>query len=79
MKKTLYVRKEDEQIWKRAAEIAPSSLAHVIAELLRPWVAQQEREIDHLRFDRQRLEELMKENADLREWIDKNRGRAPLI
>lgn len=47
MNKTVYIRAgDDERIWKRAQELNGGRLSNLLVELLRPWVARKEAEIE---------------------------------
>jgi hypothetical protein len=43
-RRTIYVRVADREMWERAEELAGDSLASLVADLLRRWVAEREAE-----------------------------------
>lgn len=42
MNKTLYISDKDEEVWRRAKDLAPVSLSVLITELLREYVSEAE-------------------------------------
>jgi hypothetical protein len=65
-RKTIYISEKDEPTWKRAEELAGTSLSALLAQLLRDYVAGMERAQPRLKELTERLERQGLSPADLR-------------